>query len=355
MATPPEDPDGYQDTLVHRGNVRFQFGMRFLLVVDVDHALDDPSDPSDYELQRFNACWHTALGHDSTLVFTTAGSFEDYKEMRRRVPMLVPDVVVAEYGTEIRFMGDSTSEHASAWHAFLTANWHCEAIKNEVVHTCGGQLVMNNPTHQRPLKLSYTLTDLAPGTSAEHSPAVVSLQKHLYEKHLPVRVLARKDSREVVLVPSNAGTGRAVAWLLKQLDHAYGKPLRGAMICTDCGDCSLMLFSMKGVHGCVLHNAPPPMLEWYAENKFILGMNVFATQKPASGGLIEALQHFGLLPLPEGGAQGHVNKETELGKCRVRPVCDYTCSIVGPPRQINDVRLAPFTDEQAPMSSCVVV
>jgi len=55
---------------------------------------------------------------------------------------------------------------------------------------------------------------------------------------------------------ANAGNGRAVSWVLRQLDSMYGLALRGTLLCTDCGDCSHLIYSMHGVKGVVLPGAP---------------------------------------------------------------------------------------------------
>ena len=49
----------------------------------------------------------------------------------------------------------------------------------------------------------------------------------------------------VRVVPRAAGTGRAASWVLRQLDTAYGMPLRGTLVCSDCGECSHMIYRYR--------------------------------------------------------------------------------------------------------------
>lgn len=124
--------------------------------------------------------------------------------------------------------------------------------------------------------------------------------------------------RDLDVIPSRAGKGNALAWVLTRM-REHGVPPRSVLVCGDSGN-DIELFRVPGVRGCVVGNAMPELVE-FAE-RYVRGQDalecattsacpvggcgpgvglenpIYRAKAFCAGGILEALGHFGYIQLP---------------------------------------------------------
>jgi sucrose-6-phosphatase len=207
-------------------------------------------------------------------------------------PLLTPDVLVCSVGTEILIEGQPDSE----WEAHLDGGgWdreHAAAVAGRFP-----ELVMQRASEQRPHKVSYKLCAAGPDQA---TGVVNNLRAQLAGAGLDTTVVF-SGGDDVDILPSRASKGKALAFLLEQMEEACGgPPPAGVLVAGDSGN-DVELFAVPGVRGCMVANAHPELREWCDAHER-QGSNgdhaIFRASIDGPGGIREALYHFDLVRAP---------------------------------------------------------
>ncbi|KAI3431372.1 hypothetical protein D9Q98_004427 [Chlorella vulgaris] len=248
---------------------------RFMLVSDLDWTMVDHNDGTHDKLLAFNRLWLSEFAADSLLVFSTGRSPELFHELAGEVPLLTPDILVCSVGTEILINGTPDGE----WEAYLNQGWdraRACAIAAELP-----DLVLQQDSEQRAHKISYKLSMPDP------EPVVAALRSQLEAAGLDTSVIFSAGV-DLDILPSRASKGKALSFLLKQMESKAGRPEVGVMVCGDSGN-DIELFAVPGVHGCMVANAHSELSNWCEAHG---SDQLFRATKDGPGGIVEALHHF---------------------------------------------------------------
>lgn len=246
-----------------------------MLVSDLDWTMVDHADATHEKLLRFNRCWMTEFAPDSLLVFSTGRSPPLFHELAAEVPLLTPDILVCSVGTEILINGQPDEE----WEEHLNEGWDRAAAEGVAAQL--PDLVLQRDSEQRPHKISFKL-------SVPDPEAVLSqLRAGLKAAGLDCNVIY-SGGEDVDILPSRASKGKALSFLLKQMEAGAGLPEAGVMVCGDSGN-DVELFAVPGVHGCVVANAHKELREWADAN---MHDRIYMATEDGPGGIYEALHHF---------------------------------------------------------------
>lgn len=199
------------------------------------------------------------------------------------MPLLTPDILVCSVGTEILIRGQADAE----WEAYLDEGWDRTAAAKVAARF--PELVMQQPSEQRPHKVSYKLYA---ADAAQASSVISNLRANLAATGLDANVVF-SAGEDVDILPSRASKGKALSFLLQQIEKALGQaPPGGVMVCGDSGN-DIELFAVPGVYGCMVANAHPELRDWCEANGHD---KIFAATEDGPGGIYEALEHFGFRP-----------------------------------------------------------
>lgn len=245
----------------------------------------DHNDATHENLLRFNRLWTTEFEPDSLLIFSTGRSPHLFRELADEVPLLTPDVLVCSVGTEIFIRG----QPLEAWERHLDEGW--DRTRAAKVAARFADLEMQVDSEQRPHKASYKLR----GEGAERR--LGALRAALCDAGVDALVIY-SGGEDLDILPSRAGKGKALAFLLKELAASCGgAPRAGVLVAGDSGN-DVELFEVEGVHGCVVGNAHPELRAWCRDNG---STRVFQATQDGPGGIVEALERFDFVAGAHGG------------------------------------------------------
>jgi sucrose-6F-phosphate phosphohydrolase len=231
---------------------------------------------------------------NSLLVFSTGRSPELFQHLAAEAPLLTPDILVCSVGTEILLNGVSDPE----WEAYLDQGWDRDTAA--AVGSRFPELVLQQQSEQRPHKISYKLYA---ADTAQATGVVSNLRSQLAAAGLDTNVVF-SGGQDLDILPAKASKGKALSFLLEQIEKQAGaRPVKGVLACGDSGN-DQELFEVPGVHGCMVANAHPELVEWTTANGHD---RIFAASKDGPGGILEALVHFNFYnPSEIKGGSGNV-------------------------------------------------
>ena len=254
---------------------------RLLLATDLDDTLVCTTDASHAALHRFNAVWQSQCA-DGRLVFVSGRSKSSYDSLAASAPLIPPAVLICSVGTEFYpLQGDGElSKIANAWAARLDEGWNRDLLRATADAVTG--LTAQPESEQRPHKLSYTVTP-------EEGEAVVA-QLRARLAHESVRIIF-SSGRDVDILPSAAGKGNAVRFLL---EHLVGQAAEQVLVCGDSGnDIDMLSLALSAeAKGVVVANARPELKAWAVDQK---SESLFLATRTCADGIVEAMAHFGFL------------------------------------------------------------
>ncbi|XP_026405336.1 probable sucrose-phosphatase 1 [Papaver somniferum] len=253
-----------------------------MVVSDLDMTMVDHHVHDDHTSQlRFNALWESSYRHDSLLVFSTGRTVETYKWLKKRAPMLTPDIIITSVGTEIAY-GESMVPD-SGFEQFINQNWDRDIVMEETDKF--PQLKYQSETQQRQYKVSFDV-------EKEKAEGVMKALSECLEKcGLDVKIIF-SGGHALDVVPKRGGKGQALVYLLNKFGD--GKQPRNTLVCGDSGN-DAELFTVPDVYGVMVSNAMDELLQWHTENVKNSPKIIHATERCASG-IIQAIGHFKLGP-----------------------------------------------------------
>ncbi len=223
---------------------------------------------------RFKQTWESLKPEQRPLlVYNSGRTVGDTRAIivPRRLPE--PDYIIGGVGTQLhesRAKGD-VPEFA----AEFGEGWDLAQVEQIVGATPGVE--RQPPQFLHPYKSSWYWDRV------DHA-AVDALRQRLADAGLQVNVIY-SSLRDLDVLPSRASKGHALAWLCRRLNL----PLEQVLVAGDTGNDSSM-FLLPGVKGIVVENAQPELFE------AVVKLPVFVAHKIHADGVLEGLQHFGVIP-----------------------------------------------------------
>jgi len=223
--------------------------------------------------QRFIASWSSLSTKDRPrLVFNSGRLVDDMQTLVQAGQLPAPDFYIGGVGTQI--FDPRAGTPLTGWDAELDRNWDRERVQTLLRDQ--GDLSPQPDHFQNNHKSSWFLYDATP----ERLREIAAL---LDQADLKTS-LVYSSSRDLDILPQSATKGGALQWLCDRLDIS----LSDVVVAGDTGNDSSM-FSVEGVHGIVVQNAQPELLE------ATLGHDrLFQARHIMADGVLEGLCHFGV-------------------------------------------------------------
>lgn len=242
--------------------------MQLLLVTDLDHTLVG----DDAALLSLNHKL-TAMRDRLHLIYATGRSYSSARWLQADQQLLEPDYWVTGVGTEI-YQG---STRDLSWAEQLSQNW--DRRKAEAIAHSFSDLIPQTAAEQNPWKLSFLLySDAAANRVSE-------LRSRLAAAGLRAQVIF-SNNENVDIVPQTGDKGLAMTYLRRRLQV----PAEKTLVCGDSGN-DISLFQQDTL-GVIVGNAQPELWDWYQQQG---QSRHYKAQFACAGGILEALEHFGLL------------------------------------------------------------
>lgn len=232
-------------------------------------------------LAQFSHRWTTLdPGQRPLLAYNTSRTVADTLALVEARQLPEPDVILGSLGTELH--GGPAGSDIALRERFRLG-WDLETIE-EIVGALPGLRRQALPTLR--FKSSWLWI-------RARRDEIEALQRRLYASGLRVNLIY--SARYFLdIVPQQAGKGAALAWLSQRLRL----PLDQVLVAGDSGHDSSM-FLLPEVRGIVVENALPEL------HAVALNPRTFVARRPMAAGIVEGLEHFGVLT-PEMAAQAAV-------------------------------------------------
>lgn len=224
--------------------------------------------------QRFKQVWDSLRpGARPVLVYNSGRTIRDLLSLiaHRRLPD--PDYLIGGVGTQLYEW--RTRNEVSEFGIQFGEGWDLAKVEEIVGATPG--IERQPPQFLHPYKSSWYWHRV-------DREKVAALRQRLAEAGLQVNVVY-SSLRDLDVLPSRANKGHALTWLCEHLKI----PLEQVVVAGDTGNDSSM-FLLPGVKGIVVENAQPELFE------AVVKIPVFVARKVHADGVLEGLQHFGVIP-----------------------------------------------------------
>jgi sucrose-6-phosphatase len=221
---------------------------------------------------RFSEAWSTINSAQRPLLaYNTSRTLADTRSLigARRLPE--PEFILGSLGTELY---DSLYNHGEEFQSQFGQVWDGKRVDEVVSATSGVRRQPGDRAH--PFRSSWFLVR----ASRED---IDDLERRLRAAKLDVAIIY--SCRYFLdVVPAQAGKGKALAWLCRQLSI----PLNHVLVAGDTADDASM-FLLPGVQGILVENALPELLAT------TLNHRPYIARAPMADGVLEGLEHFGVI------------------------------------------------------------
>lgn len=236
------------------------------LITDIDNTLigEDNSRLGDF-LEWIS-------GNADTVGFgvATGRTVDSAVEILGQYSVPAPDLIVSSVGTEIYYGRERT--HDQGWETHISVNWNRKKIVELLKDF--DFLEYQEESSQRPFKASY---DMAPEKDR------ISMIHERLLKHKCRYTMIYSHEKYLDIIPYRASKGKA----LRYLSYKWETPLSNFIVCGDSGnDEEMMRGEPKGV---VVANFSPELSGLKG------GRNIYFAAEKCAGGMLEGLQHYGLM------------------------------------------------------------
>lgn len=224
---------------------------------------------------RFTAAWQSIpCGDGPILVYNTGRTVAETRHLVATRNLPEPDYIVGNIGTELY---TELGELAADFQRQFGEGWNIRLVDEIVAATPGvKRLPAEFPS---PFKSGWCWVRAG-------ADDIEQLHRRLRAADIDAQI--DYSCRYFLdIVPACAGKGQALAWLCRQLDI----PLGNVLVAGDTAHDKRM-FLLPGVRGIVVENALPELLA------AIVHLPIFVARTCMADGVIEGLQHFGVLAPP---------------------------------------------------------
>jgi len=181
-----------------------------------------------------------------------------------------PDYLICGVGTLV--YDYRQQREIKSFQSILEEGWKLATVE-QTVRRIFPQAARQPDYHQTAFKSSWYL----------HHAGEADLQRldeGLEQAGLDVNIVY-SSSRDLDVLPKFANKGNSLAWLLKEL----GVAREAALVAGDTGNDAAMLLK-KGIHGIVVGNAQPELLE------AVIGRDAYMAEECFADGVLEGLLHY---------------------------------------------------------------
>ncbi|MDQ0320502.1 sucrose-6F-phosphate phosphohydrolase [Pararhizobium capsulatum DSM 1112] len=223
---------------------------------------------------RFRDAWLGLPADKRPLFVVNSGRLiEDQQAFLRTTNLPAPDIMIGGVGTMFWAMDDGG--HSEAFSSFVGQVFDTKAIAATLATIKG--MERQPARYQHAHKSSWYLRNAEPSTLSD-------IEALLQDAGHEVRIVY-SSARDLDILPQGVDKGAALAWLCKRLDIA----LKDVVVAGDTGN-DLGLFELPDVRGIVVGNALPELKAITAGTP-----RFYAARQTMADGVLEGLQHFGLV------------------------------------------------------------
>jgi len=241
-----------------------------LFASDLDHTLIGHASGA----AAFAATWQSLPKKERpVLVYSTGRLLDDARQAVAGAGLPQPDYLICGVGTTI--FNVKSRRVLKAFADIFEEGWDAHKVP-EIIRRVLPEAEMQARRYQNAFKSSWHVADLT-------GEDIARLENALEAEGLEVTVVY-SSNRDLDVLPKLANKGNALGWLLKHLNI----PADEALAAGDTGNDSAMFF-LKGIRGIVVGNAQPELIE------ATVGYPVYVARKVCGEGVLEGLQHFGVI------------------------------------------------------------
>lgn len=223
---------------------------------------------------RFRRAWES-LEDDPRpiLVYSSGRLLNDMLNLLQQQPLPAADFLIGGVGTQIYDCAGGCE--LIEFQELLKADWELDRVEALVRQFPG---TIHQPAEfQHQYKSSWYLPRADQETLAR--------LKHLFQEQGLAVQIVYSSLRDLDILPLKASKGKALGWLLDRLKVSH----HDCLVAGDTGNDSSM-FQLPGVRGIVVDNAQPEL------HQAVIPLNVYCSLATMADGVVEGLDHYGLLP-----------------------------------------------------------
>lgn len=238
--------------------------------------------------QAFGRTW-TSLPEASRplLCYNTGRLLDDTLSLIEEEILPEPDFLICGVGTTIYDF--RKGQELKSFQSILEEGWDLGLV-DRIVKKLFPEAEKQPAFYQTAFKSSWYASDAT-------EEQIQKLDEALGRSGLDINIVY-SSNRDLDVLPKFANKGNSLSWLLKHLSI----PRTEALAAGDTGNDSAMILK-KGVQGIVVGNAQPELLE------AVIGHKVYTARECFADGVLEGLQHFGVIKdviQPEGPPDQHL-------------------------------------------------
>lgn len=237
---------------------------------DIDGTLIGKPDA----LLAFKQTWES-LDQESRpyLIYSSGRLLSDLLALIERTDLPEPDYCICGVGTTIYDF--SKQEAIKAFSEIMEDQWDRTRVV-EIVAAAMPVARQQPKRYQNAYKSSWYAEEATP-------ESITRLEEALQDAGILANVVY-SSGRDLDVLPKAANKSNALGWLL----HEIGVDTSETLVAGDTGNDAAM-FMKEGIHGIVVGNAQPELLET------VVGRSVYRAEGSCADGVLEGLQHFGVI------------------------------------------------------------
>ena len=222
---------------------------------------------------RFRRAWNSMTSDRPLLIYNSGRLLSDMLNLLQLEPLPPPDFLIGGVGTQIYDYTNRCELHE--FESDLREGWDLERVEALVRDFPG--TVYQPEEFQHQFKSSWYLR--------RANRETLDKLKQLFAEHSLEVQIVYSSLRDLDILPRKASKGAALSWLLQRLEISP----ESCLVAGDTGNDSTM-FQLPGVQGIVVDNAQPELYET------VIALNAYCSQATLADGVVEGLDHYGLLP-----------------------------------------------------------